>query len=155
VKTVTVPTLPRTVYHQSPSRKDKTRSVLCNLGDSALSIRPRPGLDPTPTLDTVQRQGRDGRCGTTLWVISPSHLPRRHGVQGWPAIPRARRYSQLNRNRQTITSRLPIVSASSRPIKGQARMEDKKRNTRQQARHKIETDIPGNHHCSLFPLFET
>jgi hypothetical protein len=55
-----------------------------------------------------------------LRVISSSHPLRHHGVQGWPAIPWARRYSHLNRDRQNITSRLPGVLASSRSIKGQA-----------------------------------
>jgi hypothetical protein len=71
VKTVTVPTLPRTIYHRSPSREDKTRPVLRNLGDSALSIRSRPGLDPTSTLGTVQRQGKDGvaRCSESFHCL--------------------------------------------------------------------------------------
>jgi hypothetical protein len=49
--------------------------------------------------------------------------------------------------------------ASSRPIKGQARVLQRGRTTkkykRQQARRKIEIDISSNHPCSLFPLFET
>jgi hypothetical protein len=32
-------------YHRSPSREDTTRSVFHDLGDSALSARPRPSLD--------------------------------------------------------------------------------------------------------------
>jgi hypothetical protein len=55
-----------------------------------------------------------------LWVVSSTHPLRHHGVQGWPAIPRARRYSHLNRDRQNIISRLPGVLVSSCPIKGQA-----------------------------------
>jgi hypothetical protein len=90
----------------------------------------------------------------------PSRLPRRHGVQGWPAIPRARRYGHLNRNRQNIISRLPVVLASSRPIKGQARVlqhrqKNKGEGKGQQARRKIEIDISSNHPCPHFPLFET
>jgi hypothetical protein len=53
-------TLPCTIYRQSPSRKDTTRPVLRNLGDSALSIRSRPGLDPTSTLSTAQQRREDG-----------------------------------------------------------------------------------------------
>jgi hypothetical protein len=60
VKHVTILTLPCTICHQSPSKKDTTRPVLRNLGDSALSIRSRPGLDPASTLSTVQQRREDG-----------------------------------------------------------------------------------------------
>jgi hypothetical protein len=43
--------------HRSPSRVDMTRSVSHDLGDSALSAQPRPGLDPASTPTTGQ-QGR-------------------------------------------------------------------------------------------------
>ena len=79
---VTVPTLPRTVYHRSPSREDKTRSVLRDIGDSALSIRSRPGLDPTSTLGTVQRQGKDGmarRSGSFRRLVSHDAMVSRDG----------------------------------------------------------------------------
>jgi hypothetical protein len=92
---------------------DTTKSVHRDPRDSDLSVRPRPGLDTT---------GKEGRHGTALWVTSASHPLRHHGVQGWPSILRARRYSHLNRDRQNIISRLPVVLASSRPIKGQARI---------------------------------
>jgi hypothetical protein len=40
----------RTLFcHRSPSREDMTRTVPHNLGDSALSTRPRPVLDPSLT----------------------------------------------------------------------------------------------------------
>jgi hypothetical protein len=55
VKPVTVHTLPCTVYRQSPSREDTTRPVFRDLGDSALSVRLRPGLDPASTLSAVRR----------------------------------------------------------------------------------------------------
>jgi hypothetical protein len=42
-------------YHRSPSREDTTRTVPHDLGDSALSTRPRPGLDPAST--TIGQQG--------------------------------------------------------------------------------------------------
>jgi hypothetical protein len=74
---------------------------------------PRPGLDAQHS-----STGKEGRYGTVLRVISSTHPLRHHGVQGWPAIPRARRYSHLNRDRQNIVSRLPGILASSDPIKG-------------------------------------
>jgi hypothetical protein len=80
-----------------------------------VSTRPRPNLD-APHSST----GKEGQHGTVLRVISSTHPPRRHGIRGWLAISRARRHSHLNRDRQNIISRLPIVPASSRPIKGQA-----------------------------------
>jgi hypothetical protein len=91
--------------HRSPSREDTTRSVPHDLGDSALSARPRPILD----LASTQRwsAGRKGRRGTGLRVFSPSPPRRHHGVQGWPAIPGARRYSHLYRDRQNFTLRHP------------------------------------------------
>jgi hypothetical protein len=55
------------------------------------STRPRPSLDAQHSLT-----GRKGRHGAVHWVISSSH---HHGVQGWPAIPWARRYSHLNKDR--------------------------------------------------------
>jgi hypothetical protein len=73
---------------------------------------PRPGLDAQHS-----STGKEGRYGTVLRVISSSHPRCHHGVQGWPAIPRARRYSHLNRDRQNIVSRLPGALASSDPIK--------------------------------------
>jgi hypothetical protein len=80
------------------------------------STRPRPGLDAQH--DSI---GKGGRYGTALRVISASRPLRHRGVQGWPPIPRACRNSHLNRDRQNIISRLPVVLASTRPIKGQAR----------------------------------
>jgi hypothetical protein len=74
---------------------------------------PRPGLDAQHG-----STGKEGRYGTVLRVISSTHPLRHHGVQGWPPIPRARRYSHLNRDRQNIVSRLPGTLASSDPIKG-------------------------------------
>jgi hypothetical protein len=54
--------------HCSPSitlEEDKTKPALRDIGDSALSIRPRPGLDPAPTLDLVQR---------TVWHDALGHF---------------------------------------------------------------------------------
>jgi hypothetical protein len=154
VKPVTVPTLPRTVYHRSPSREDKTRSVLRNLGDSALPIRPRPGLDPTSTLDTVQRQGRDGmarRSGSLRRLVSHNAMVSRDGR------PFPEHVATLNKNRQNITSKLPVVLASSRPIKGQARVlreggtrDNERRKTRNNSQ-----DTPVQSPLSSFPFFET
>jgi hypothetical protein len=69
------------------------------------STRPRPGLDPASTPRRSTR--KKGRRGTGLRVFSPSHPLRHHGVQGWPVIPGARRYSHLYRGRQNFTSRHP------------------------------------------------
>jgi hypothetical protein len=80
------------------------------------STRPRPSLNAQHS-----SIGREGRHGTVLWVISPSHPRRHHSVQGWLAIPEPRRYSHSYRDRQNIISRLPGALASSHPIKGQAR----------------------------------
>jgi hypothetical protein len=93
------------------------------------STRPRSSLD-------VQHSsiGKEGRYGTALRVISSSHPLRHRGVRGWPSIPRARRYSHLNRVRQNITSRLPGVLASSYPIKGPARTLQRETNNRQDTR---------------------
>jgi hypothetical protein len=67
-----------------------------------------------PVLDlasTYHRSaGRKGRRGTGLGVFSSSRPLRHHGVQGWPAIPGARRYSHFHRDRQNFTSK-----ASQRP----------------------------------------
>jgi hypothetical protein len=105
--------------HRSPSREDMTRSVPHDLGDSALSTHPRPDLDPASTYHRSAR--RKGQRGIGLEVFSPSRPLRHHGVRGCPAISGARRYSQLYRDRQNFTSRLPGVPASSYPIKGWAR----------------------------------
>jgi hypothetical protein len=65
----------------------------------------RPGLDLASTYH--RSAGRKDRRGTGLRVFSPSRPLHHHGVRGWPAIPRARRYSRLYRDRQNFTSRLP------------------------------------------------
>jgi hypothetical protein len=57
VKPITIHTLTCTVCHQSPSREDTTRPVFRDLGDSALSVRHRPSLNPASTPGAV-RQGR-------------------------------------------------------------------------------------------------
>jgi hypothetical protein len=109
----------RTLFcHRSPLREDTTRSVPHDLGDSVLSTHPRPDLDPASTYHRLA--GRKGRRGTGLGVFSPSRPLRHHGVRGWLAIPGARRYNHLYRDRQNFTSRLPGVPAFSYPIKGQA-----------------------------------
>jgi hypothetical protein len=73
VKAVTVHALPYTVYRQSPSREDTTRPVFHNLRDSALSIRPRPGLDPASTPSTVQQEEKAGmaRCSGSFRRLIP------------------------------------------------------------------------------------
>jgi hypothetical protein len=93
-----------------------TRPVFRNLGDSTLSVRPRPGLDAQHS-----STGKEGRHGAALRVISPSHPQRRHDAQGWPAIPGARRYRHSYRDRQKHHLKALSTLASSYPIKGQAR----------------------------------
>jgi hypothetical protein len=69
------------------------------------STRPRPSLDPPP----VSREER--QRGTGLRVFSPSRPQRHHGVQGCPAIPRARCYSHIYR----IDKTSPQGTPASRP----------------------------------------
>jgi hypothetical protein len=120
VKPVTIHTLPRTVWPPITLEGgyDKVRiprSRRFGLIRPA-STQPRPGLDVHRRL--IRKKGRHG---IGLRVFSPSRPQRHHGVQGWPAIPEARRYSHLYRDRQNFTSRHPSAPASSYPIKGQAR----------------------------------
>jgi hypothetical protein len=100
---------------------------------------------------------REGRHGTALRVISASRPLYLHGVQGWPPISRARRYSHLNRDRQNIISRLPVVLASSRSIKRQAGalQGEQKTTDGQPAIYKIEINISSNHLVFLSFSFET
>jgi hypothetical protein len=80
---------------------------------------PRPVLDPASTHRRSTR--KKDRHDTEPRVFSPSHPLRHHGVRGWPAILRARRYNSLHSVRQNFTSKdTPGVPASSYPIKGQA-----------------------------------
>jgi hypothetical protein len=145
----------RTLFcHRSPSREDMTRSIPHDLGDSALSAHPRPGLDPASTYH--RSAGRKGRRGTGLRVFSPSHPLRHHVVRGWPAIPGARHYSHLYRDRQNFTSDSPSIPASSYPIKGQARAlqgEGKKSRSQAQAsKGRRSTSQAISLVLSLFPL---
>jgi hypothetical protein len=96
------------------------------------STCPRPGLDPAST--HRRSAERKGRHGTGLRVFSPSHPLRHHGVKGWPAIPRTRRYNHLHKDRQNFTSRHPGVPVSSYPIKGQARALQEKGATNERTR---------------------
>jgi hypothetical protein len=156
VKPVTIPTLPHTVYHWSPSREDKTRPVPRNLGDSALSIRSRPGLDPTSTLHTVQRQGKDdmARCsGSFRRLVSHDAMVSRDGR------PFPRHVATVNSTGIDETSP-PVVLASSRPIKGQARVLRRERNeapdhTTTDNEEKTKDRYFKQPSLSFFPLFET
>jgi hypothetical protein len=108
-KPVTVRTIPCTILPlitlEGGYDKDRTpRSRGFGLIHPS-STCPRPGLDPASTYH--RSAGRKGRRGTELRVFSPSRPLRHHGVQGWPAIPRARRYSHLHRDRQNFTSKAP------------------------------------------------
>jgi hypothetical protein len=63
-----------------------------------LTVDPyRPVLDPSSTHRRSTR--KKGRRDTRLGVFSPSHPLRHHGVQGWPVILGALRYSHLHRDR--------------------------------------------------------
>jgi hypothetical protein len=144
-------------YHRSPSREDTTRTVPHDLRDSTLSTRPRPGLDPASTYH--RSAGRKGRCGIGLGVFSPSRPLRHQGVQGWPAIPGARRYSHLHRDRQNFTSKAPRRPCLLLPYKGQAgalqgQMENERTNNEKPVSIPPEKiNISSNLLCTLiFPL---
>jgi hypothetical protein len=68
----------------------------------------RPDLDPASTHRRSTR--KKGRRDTGPGVFSPSHPLRYHGVQGWPAILGAHRYSNLHSDRQNFTSKAPPAS---------------------------------------------
>jgi hypothetical protein len=73
-------------------------------------IRPYPPvLDPSSTQPRPTSGQQGGKADVAQDSRSFHHLlPRRHhGVQGWLAIPGARRYSHLYRDRQNFTSRHP------------------------------------------------
>jgi hypothetical protein len=114
------------------------------------STQPRPGLDAQHG-----STGKEGRYGTVLRVVSPSHPLRHHSIQGWPSIPRARRHSHLHRDRQNIISRLPVILAASRPIKGGTPGDPKERNNNPrlalQGSH-TEINISSNHLCTFLFL---
>jgi hypothetical protein len=67
---------------------------------------PRPVLN---SASTNHRSNKEARL-TGPRVFSPSHPLHHHGVRGWPAILRARRYSGLYNARQNFTSKAPSVS---------------------------------------------
>jgi hypothetical protein len=149
----------RTLFcHRSPSREDTTRSVPHDLGDSALSTHPRPDLDPASIYH--RSAGRKGRRGTGLDVFSPSRPLRHHRVRGWLAIPRARRYSHLHRDRQNFTSRLPQCPGLLLPYKrtgqgsiGERDKARRKPEAKQAKAHNPQINISSNLLCTLtFPL---
>jgi hypothetical protein len=131
------------------------QSVPHDLGDSALSTHPQPGLDPASTYH--RSAGRKGRHGTGLEVFSPSHPLCHHGVRGWPTIPRVRRYSHLYRDRQNFTSRLPRCPGLLLPYKrvgqGSTRGEGRsKTQARSQAQIGKGTQ-PTDQHLKQSPLY--
>jgi hypothetical protein len=159
VKPITVHTLPRTVFPPITLKGgyDKVR-IPRSRGFGLIrpaSTQPRPGLG-------VHRRlaGKKGQRGTGLKVISPSRPRRHHGVQGWPAIPGARRYSHPHRDRQNFTSRHPGALASSYPIKGQtkalqgvAEQDTSQKPGASKRRHNPQINTSNNHPCTLsFPL---
>jgi hypothetical protein len=101
--------------HQSPSREDTTRTVPHDLGDSALSTRPRPSLD----LSLVSKEERPTwHRARDLFTVSSSTSPWCPGMAGHS------RSTSLQPPPQGSTKLhlkgTPGVPASSYPIKGQA-----------------------------------
>jgi hypothetical protein len=136
--------------HRSPSRKDTTRSVSHDLGDSPYP----PSLDPASTHHRSAR--KKGRRGTGLRVFSPSRPRCHHGVRGWPTIPKTRRYSHLRRDRQNFISRHPGIPVSSYPIKGQARALQARRRSKTRARTQVlasKGTPPTDQHLKQSPLY--
>jgi hypothetical protein len=73
---------------------------------------PRPGLNPA--LTNRRSTKKQGLHATGPGISSPSHPLHHHGVQGWPAISGARRYSGFHSARQNFTSKASSgVSTSS------------------------------------------
>jgi hypothetical protein len=80
---------------------------------------PSTQLDPAST--NRQSTKEQGPHATRPGVFSPSQPLRHHGVQGWPTIPGACRYSSFHSARQNFTSKAPPASLPSLdPIKGKA-----------------------------------
>jgi hypothetical protein len=77
-----------------------------------VSTRSRPSLDASHS-----STGKEGRHGAALQVTMASHPLRHHGVWGWPSIPRARRYSHLNRDRQKHHFKTPRCPGLLSPYK--------------------------------------
>jgi hypothetical protein len=154
VKLVTVHTLPHTILPPITLEGGYDKARIPRSQRFGLirptSTQPRPGLD-------VQRWsiGKKDRRGTGLRVISPSRPQRHHGVQGWPAIPGAHRYSHLYRDRQNFTSRHPGAPASSYPIKGQARaLQGNQSKTRARSQALASKGIhPTDQHLKQPPLY--
>jgi hypothetical protein len=142
----------RTLFcHQSPSREDTTRSVPRDLGDSALSARPRPSLDPAP----VSREERPTWHRTQgLFIVSSPTSPWGPGMAGhsWR--------TSLQPPLQGSTKlhlKAPSVPASSYPIKGQAQARGNKKRSKHQQMNKrrgklvssLQINISSNHPCTL------
>jgi hypothetical protein len=145
VKHVTIHTLPCTVYRQSPSREDTTRPVFRNLGDSALSIRSQPGLDPTSTPAQFNRKGR------MVWHRAPGHFinssstsPSCPGIAGHSQGTSPQSPQQGSTKHHLKAPRRPSLL---RPIKGQAGGLQRTTNNRQDTK---EINISSNHPCTLF-----
>jgi hypothetical protein len=145
-------TLPCTIYRQSPSRKDTTRPVLRNLGDSALSIRSRPGLDPTSTLSTAQQRREDGmarRSGSFRRLILYITMVSRDG-RPFPGHVATVTPTGIDKT-SPQGSRCPgLLSPYKRAGRGSTTGDKHSK-----APH-TETNISSNHLCTLFfSLFET
>jgi hypothetical protein len=105
-------------WHRSPSREDTTRTVPHDLGDSALSTRPRPGLEPASTYH--RSAGRKDRRGTGLGsfhrLVLCVTMVSRDG-QPFPGHIATVTSTGIDK---TSLQRHPGIPASSYPIKGQA-----------------------------------
>jgi hypothetical protein len=115
---------------------------------------PSTHLDPASTNHRSTKE--QGPHATRPGVLSPSHPLRHHGVQGWPAIPGARRFSGFHSARQNFTSKAPPASLSSLdPIKGKAGDSTKKRRKRQETSHHPTTEDQHLKQSPMYSLFKT
>jgi hypothetical protein len=114
-----------------------------------LEARPYPfPIDPAST--NHQSTKKQGLHATGSRVFSPSHPLRHRGVQGWPAILGARRYSSFHSARQNFTSKAsPASLPPLDPIKGQAG-DSMKRDEQGKARHHPTVE---DQHLKQSPLY--
>jgi hypothetical protein len=166
VKAVTIHTLPCTICHRLPSREDTTRPIFHNLGDSALPVRHRPGLDPTSTPSTVQQEKKDGMAWRSesfrrliLYVTVVSR-------DGQPFLGHVATVTSTGIDKTSPQgSRRPgLLSPYKRAGQGSTmETEDNEEQTTHKSQAKCqalqgsstEINISSNHLCTLFSLFET
>jgi hypothetical protein len=108
-------TVPPLIPLEAEYDKCRTPKIL-GLG---LIHSPSTHLDPAST--NRRSTKKQGLHATGPGVSLPSHPLRHHGVQGWPVIFGARRYSNFHSTRQNVTSKAsPVSLPSLDPIKGKA-----------------------------------